>query len=143
MAWNIGGPVLVPFDFGDSSHRAVDKALGLVLNPSQVHIVHAVPAFIPLAPEGMPIEWADDQQRLDQTLLMLQQEFQDPRYGAVHLHVLIGDPASVCTEYATEIAAELIVIPSHGRTGLARLILGSVAEGILRHSKCPVLVLKI
>lgn len=143
MVWNISGTVLVPFDFGDSSHRAVDKALGLVLNPAQVHIVHAIPAFIPLAPEGMPIEWSDDQQRVEQSLIALQNEFKDERYGALKLHVLIGDPASVCTEYAAEIGAELIVIPSHGRTGLARLILGSVAEGILRHSKCPVLVLKI
>lgn len=143
MVWKIDGKILVPFDFGDSSHRAVDKALELVASPSQINIVHAIPTFIPLAPEGMPIEWSDDHERLEQAKRLLLEEFKGDRYTGVQMSVLVGDPGIVCTEHATEIGAELIVLPSHGRTGLARLILGSVAEEILRHSKCPVLVLKI
>ena len=45
-------------------------------------------------------------------------------------------------DFAQEKKAELIVLPSHGRTGLTRLLLGSVAEKVVRLAHCPVLVLK-
>ncbi len=53
-----------------------------------------------------------------------------------------GDPGLVITDYATEIGAGLIVIPSHGYHGLKRLVLGSVAERVIRHADCSVLVLR-
>jgi len=45
-------------------------------------------------------------------------------------------------ELANNIETDLIVIPSHGYTGLKKMFLGSIAQGVVRHSKCPVLVLK-
>ena len=55
---------------------------------------------------------------------------------------VIGDPGHEITEYAEEIGASLIITPSHGRTGLSRLLIGSVAERVVRLAKCPVMVLK-
>jgi nucleotide-binding universal stress UspA family protein len=49
----------------------------------------------------------------------------------------------VCVDRAEAIDAELIIVPSHGRSGFSRLLLGSVAERIVRLAKCPVLILKI
>ena len=60
----------------------------------------------------------------------------------VKAHVLTGDPGTTITDYANEHAADLIVIPSHGYHGMKRLVLGSVAERVIRHAHCSVLVLR-
>lgn len=147
MVWKIEGPIVVPYNFGDSSHLAIDKALQLALSSTQIHVVHAVAPMVALAADGMPMEWSEDQARLEQSLVALRQEFSksggDPRFAAMKLEAFVGDPGFVCSERAQELGAELMIIPSYGRSGLVRLILGSVAEDILRQSKCPVLVLKI
>jgi nucleotide-binding universal stress UspA family protein len=56
--------------------------------------------------------------------------------------VLDGAPIDSIVEYALAIGADLIVIGSHGRTGLPRLFLGSVAEGVIRNAATPVLVVR-
>ncbi len=53
-----------------------------------------------------------------------------------------GDPESVILEVAKEIGADLIVMGTHGRTGLRRILLGSVAEHVLRKAPCPVLTVR-
>jgi nucleotide-binding universal stress UspA family protein len=55
---------------------------------------------------------------------------------------LLGEPAHGIADYAQDKKAELIVIPSHGRTGITRLLIGSVAERVVRLAHCPVLVLR-
>ncbi|MEM9980447.1 MAG: universal stress protein, partial [Cyanobacteria bacterium P01_D01_bin.2] len=63
-------------------------------------------------------------------------------YDGIHIEVVIGDTTSKIVDYAQEIDADLIVMPSHGRKGVSRFLLGSVAENIVRLSHCPVLILK-
>jgi nucleotide-binding universal stress UspA family protein len=59
-------------------------------------------------------------------------------------HVFLqGDPAAEITRYATEAGMDLIVMGTHGRTGLERLLLGSVAEKVMRDALCSVLVVKL
>jgi nucleotide-binding universal stress UspA family protein len=58
------------------------------------------------------------------------------------VEVRIGDPGAEIVKVATELKAGLIVMPSHGRTGLKHLLLGSVAERVVRTATCPVLVLR-
>jgi nucleotide-binding universal stress UspA family protein len=59
-------------------------------------------------------------------------------------HVLLeGDPAGQIVSYAAESAIDLIVMGTHGRTGLERLLMGSVAEKVLRDAPCSVLVVKL
>ena len=53
-----------------------------------------------------------------------------------------GDPGLMIADYAADVQADLIVMPSHGYHGVKRLLLGSVAERVLRHANCPVLVLR-
>ena len=60
----------------------------------------------------------------------------------MHVDVEFGDPGNQIVDFAERISAELIVIPSHGRTGIERLLLGSVAERVARLAPCPVLVLR-
>ena len=143
MAWSVSKTILVPYDFSTHSRVAVDKALAIADSPSQVHVLHVLPTFIPLAPEGFPVEGIDDRVRLEYTQKALQEEFADPKYAQVVKEVLIGDPGTLCADRAKALNAELIVIPSHGRSGLTRLVLGSVAERVVRLAQVPVLVLKI
>jgi nucleotide-binding universal stress UspA family protein len=58
------------------------------------------------------------------------------------LEVVFGAPAEEIAQFAQRDQSELIVLPSHGRTGLARLMIGSVAERVVRLAHCPVLVLR-
>lgn len=53
-----------------------------------------------------------------------------------------GQPAEAIAEFARVMQAELLVIATHGRTGLTRTLLGSVAEQVVRHAPCPVLVVR-
>lgn len=54
-----------------------------------------------------------------------------------------GAPAEVILAYAKENQIDLIVMSTHGRTGLARLVFGSVAESVLHHANCPVLLVRV
>ena len=63
--------------------------------------------------------------------------------GATPLEFLaIGTPAEEIVRAAQDWPADMIVIASHGRSGVRRLLLGSVAEGVMRHAACPVLVVR-
>lgn len=64
-----------------------------------------------------------------------------PRVTIEH-RLLEGDPATVIAESAQEAGADLIVMGTHGRTGFTRLIMGSVAENVLRQASCPVLTVR-
>ena len=143
MAWSINKSILVPYDFSDHCMTAVDRALEIADTPSQVHVLHVLPTFVPLAPEGFPVEAIDDRVRLDAAHKALDEEFAESKYAGVSKEILIGDPAAITAERATAIEADLIVLPSHGRSGFTRLMLGSVAEQIVRHAQVPVLVVKI
>lgn len=60
----------------------------------------------------------------------------------VEYHLVTGDPATAIVRLADEIKADLIVLGTHGRTGLLHMLIGSTAESIVRHAKCPVLTFK-
>jgi nucleotide-binding universal stress UspA family protein len=66
----------------------------------------------------------------------------DPRIPVRHVF-LEGDPAEEIVRYGRDAGADLIVMGTHGRTGLERLLLGSVAEKVLRDASCSVLVIKL
>ena len=65
----------------------------------------------------------------------------DPGVPYEH-RLMIGSPATAIVEMAEREKVELIVMPTHGRTGLMRLLMGSVAEEVVRKAKCPVLTVK-
>lgn len=60
----------------------------------------------------------------------------------VFTHALFGDPAKAIVAMAEDVDAELIIVGTHGRRGIKRLVLGSVAEEVMRSASCPVLVMR-
>ncbi len=60
----------------------------------------------------------------------------------IHEHVLVGPPAKELSRAARSVGADLVIVGTHGRRGVGRLVLGSVAEAILRQAPCSVLVVR-
>ena len=85
----------------------------------------------------------DDQSRIEHTLRALAEKFPPGEYGKLDFEVKLGDAGSVAARVAEELGTDLIVLGSQGRTGLSRMVLGSVAERVARLASCPVLIMKL
>lgn len=141
MAWEAKKCIVVPVDFSDASTAAVDEALNLVDAAEHVHVIHVLPA-LEVAEPGVIWKTIDNASREEHAKQALGEKFADAKYGGIQFEVAFGDPGDQIAEFARRIGADLIVTPTHGRSGLNRLLLGSVAERVLRFAACPVLVLK-
>ncbi len=141
MNWIPKSKVVVPIDFSEESFEALDTALQMVDDPAKIDVVHVVQGFSPTEP-GEFWYTIDAANRTQQVKQSLADRLTDGKYAAVKVHVLYGNPGTEIASYAQECGADLIVLPSHGRRGLTRLLIGSVAERVVRLAHCPVLVLR-
>lgn len=141
MSWFPKRTVVVPVDFSDDSLAAVDTALDMVADPSGVQVIHVLPEASMMDPDPVWLE-IDNANRSERTIDALRQRLPGERYEKIQIEIDFGDPGYRIADFAQRIGAELIIIPSHGRTGLGRMLLGSVAERVIRLSHCPVLVLR-
>ena len=141
MSWLPRKTVVTPIDFQDESFEACDLALELAADPASVHVVHVLPRLSPMEPG---VTWGEltDDVRTEKTEQAIRDRLSDARYAQVQIHVAVGSAAKEITKHAEHVDADLIVLPSHGRTGGARLLLGSVAEHVARLAHCPVLILR-
>jgi nucleotide-binding universal stress UspA family protein len=136
--------VLTPTDFSDQSCEAVEVALAMVSRQEQVTILHVAPPKNAFAwgDPAVILETVSDESRAEHLRQEIRNRFSDEKFDGVTLEVLFGSPAEEIANYAENNQTELIVLPSHGRTGLTRLMIGSVAERVVRLAHCPVLVLR-
>lgn len=141
MSWCPKNCVVVPIDFSEESFRALDVGLELANEPGRLHIVHVLQDLSPLE-AGEVWGVIDPQARIDGARRALQEKLATTRFANVSAEVMLGDPATCIAHYAQDLHADLIVLPSHGRTGLTRLLIGSTAERVVRLAHCPVLVLR-
>jgi nucleotide-binding universal stress UspA family protein len=139
--------VVVAYDFSPSSGQALARAVEVAARAPQ-HVLHIIAVLDPHdratsggSMEGVTYETAD---RLQQMILeRVTAAFADrPTASEVQffVHARIGKPAAEILGLASEVGADLIFIGSHGKTGLDRLLLGSVSERVVREAGCPVLV---
>jgi nucleotide-binding universal stress UspA family protein len=108
-----------------------------------LHVVEghdAIPHGAPLAP---PIEEPAPPQEVEEAMARLEERRSAYGEGVeLSLDVVVGgDAAKEIVEYAEAQDVDLIAVATHGRTGFRHMVLGSVAEAVVRHSKVPVLVL--
>jgi len=141
MSWFTKKCVVVPFDFSDESVKGLEAARELVDNLKNIHVIHVLFTIIAGEP-GMSFEALDNEARRRDVQRAFRERLKGSRFAGVDLCVRLGDAGHEIASYAEQLGAELIVMPSHGRTGLKRLLLGSVAEKIVRLAHCPVLILK-
>jgi nucleotide-binding universal stress UspA family protein len=133
--------VLVPFDFSNSAHGALRVARAFVARPDHVTVLHVIAASAPAGPGTSFVEF-DEASVKSQAHRALREAVEKAGFPEFHAEVRAGKPPDVVTEYAREQDSELIIIPSHGRRGMERFFLGSVAERVVRLAPCPVLVLR-
>jgi nucleotide-binding universal stress UspA family protein len=134
-------PIVAPVDFSHEADRAVEAAVELSGNTAHVTVVHVTAPIVIVEPVVM-YDIISDETRCEQLKQSLKERYDAPKYQGVNFEVRLGDPGLEIVKLATELKAGLIVMSSHGRTGLAHLLLGSVAERVVRTAKCPVLVLR-
>lgn len=141
--------ILVPIDGSATSDRALQEAIKLANSECQLRLVYVLEEIYLLDAEGYAyIDYAALQQAVRntgaRTLALAAEKVQ--RSGATAESALLeasGERiASVIVSEAQQWQADLIVIGTHGRSGLNRLLLGSVAEGVVRMASVPVLLVR-
>jgi nucleotide-binding universal stress UspA family protein len=130
--------ILVPTDFGPASEAALTYGRELAHQfDAALHLIHVTENPFLRAGVG-------DRRSLEDTAARWLQERlteADRRKGAVAIVEQSDEPAKEILRYAKSTKIDLIVMGTHGRTGLARLALGSVAEAVVRAAPCPVLTM--
>ncbi|MDD2699742.1 MAG: universal stress protein [Sideroxydans sp.] len=140
--------ILVPVDGSPTSQRALQEALQQGDNATQVRLLHVVPSYVTLT-EGYEFIDYEELHKAARTTgeHILADAAEQVRQAGRTAETEIRDAgseriASVIEDEAQRWQADLIVIGTHGRTGLNRLLLGSVAEGVVRVSTMPVLLIR-
>jgi nucleotide-binding universal stress UspA family protein len=140
--------ILVPLDGSELAELAVTNAFGLAqLSQADITVLQVIhPAEDVIGAEtGHPIYL--DQQWENQRILALKYLI-EVRQGmgaddrTVHLAVEMGQPAETIIDYAHKHSVDLIVMATHGRSGLKRWVYGSVADKVLRGASLPVLLVR-
>ena len=133
--------ILTSTDFSPSSDAALAMATALARDSgAKLLIVHV--EEIPLATGGAEYLYSVPEPATQELKEMLSEVVpRDPSVPFEH-HLLAGDPAEAIIRTAEQENVDMIVIGTHGRTGLTRLLMGSVAEAVVRRASCPVLTVK-
>lgn len=133
--------ILCATDFSERSNAAFHLACSLARDlEARVIVLHVAVQPVVVYGEGMVATLAEPEfEGLRQELDKLQSP--EPNV-AVERHLVEGDPAQEILHQAKLIPCDLIILGTHGRTGLNRLLLGSVAEQVMRKATCPVLTVR-
>jgi universal stress protein A len=146
--------ILCPLDFSDYSVRALKAATELagIFNAQIIthHVITDIPSIgtaygvVNYSPKTINMQkFMEEMEKTSfQELNRLVQQFGSQKI-VYDKKVTIGIPADEIVQLAETEHVDLIVLTTHGRTGLSRVFMGSVAEGVIRHAPCPVLSLRI
>ena len=138
--------ILFATDFSEASAGAAEQAIYLAgLTGANLHVLHVIDELAESQRVMVPSEAFQTLQKEVEL-----QAFKDlesfcrkvPQTIVTTSHAVIGKPFQKILETATEVAADLIVVGTHGRTGIEHVIVGSTAERIVRRSSVPVLTVR-
>ncbi|MEJ2760771.1 MAG: universal stress protein [Gammaproteobacteria bacterium] len=138
--------LLVPVDFSDASVAAFTAARDLCAAlEGEMKVVHIHQLQVPYVGDGgFYVPEMDE----DEVLKERENELADfvKKHGEndveISREVRLGDPETEINEMAGEYQADLIIMGTHGRTGLSHLLMGSVTESVLRHANVPILAVR-
>lgn len=133
--------IVLPFDFSESADRALAWAADLqrTVGAGPIQMVHAInsrPAGIPDVSVQMLIPNEDEILGLEGS--MRQAALRHGAEASATVVIAASNVGDIIVDAARAAGAELIVMGTHGRTGVMRFFLGSVAEHVVRHAECPV-----
>lgn len=137
--------IVVPTDFSPASEAALRTAMDLALQlDADVHVLHVWQLPIYTVPDGYFIMGAETTARLveglEESLATLVAEHRTREGVTLHTHLREGSPEGEIHRFVSEIDASMIAMGTHGRRGLSHLLLGSVAEKVIRSARVPVVV---
>ena len=139
--------IVVPTDFSEHSAKAVEAAFMLAKKHDAT--VSLIYVFVPLAlalPADTIVDgtdfYAQASSKLEAELKAEQKRLAEKGLKNVSAKFVSGIPHVEINAFAKDQKADLIIMGSHGRTGVAHAVLGSVAEKVVRTASCPVLVIK-
>jgi nucleotide-binding universal stress UspA family protein len=131
--------ILLPIDFDGNSTAALDLARHFAAaGDVTLHLAHAM-AILQTTGRASSVVVAREKDVERMLEKIAREHLQNYQY---EVHTRIGDTASAILEVAHDLRADLIIMPTHGRHGLPRLLLGSVAEAVVRDAPCPVLTVR-
>ena len=143
MEWFKNKTIVVPVDFSEDSLNAVKVARQQLADEERdLHIIHVLPELPAATYPGLTANPLDDDARKREATGEIRKAISEFASDDICLEIRVGDAGHEIVEFAKEISADLIVMPSHGRSGISRVLLGSVAERVTRHAPCPVLILR-
>jgi nucleotide-binding universal stress UspA family protein len=133
--------ILHPTDFSEHSQAAFELACALARDYSaELIVLHVNRSTAIFAPDGIAVA-APTEEPLGARAKLAQVRPVDPRVRVEH-RLIEGEPAEQILKAAAASGADLIVLGTHGTTGLMRVLMGSVAEDVLRKAPCPVLTVR-
>lgn len=131
--------ILVPIDFSQDSEHAVDCAIGLAKQfQARLTLLHAI--YVPEAAEVNLAAYLEKIQSESDRQMAVRRKRVDDAGVAADVLTVLGAPSQTIVETARDKQADLIVMGTHGRTGLRHMLIGSVAERVVRLAPCPVMV---
>jgi nucleotide-binding universal stress UspA family protein len=131
--------ILYPTDFSSHSNQAYFHAVAL----AEKHGASLTIMYVYVPSSGTPATHGQGGSDRDHWREQLEQIRPVDTRIPVHHAFLEGDPAAEIVRYAADAGIDLVVMGTHGRTGLERLLMGSVAEKVMRDAPCSVLVVKL
>jgi nucleotide-binding universal stress UspA family protein len=138
--------ILVPSDFSECSNAAVRYGLELARRfDAKVHLLHVIqdPATQPWAAEGLSIPLLDAVEQWQKSAKeRLGASVPGPDAGRVTVVTVVATPYPEILRYAEANAVDLIVMGTHGRSGVSHMLLGSITERVVRRAPCPVLTVR-
>lgn len=140
--------ILTAIDFSENSEIAFDYALTLAAKfDAELTIMHVINEPVDLRGFYVPhISFEQLEKEIEEGAVKMMDNFCSTRMGAFANYrtaIVTGVPYDEITRKAEEIGASLIVLGTHGRTGLDHLIFGSTAERVVRSAKCPVMTIRL
>lgn len=135
--------ILVPTDFSETSDRALDYAVRLAgVFGATLHLMHVVE--MPLIADPLPgaMMWAYPSPAVMEEARHFLEDLRARVCVRSRIEIGKGVPWRAILAYADEMPIDLIVMATHGRRGIARVLLGSTTEAVLRRAKCPVLSIR-
>lgn len=133
--------VVVPIDFSSASMPALREALQLAKTSNAVRVIHVMPKLDAVSP-GVVWGGVTDESRHKHVSTYMETFLSSHDIEGVQTDILIGDPGHEIAKYADDCKADLIVIATHGHHGMRRVMLGSVAERVIRHAHCSVMAVR-
>jgi nucleotide-binding universal stress UspA family protein len=131
--------ILIPLDFSPDAERALDDAIELAqcfqARLTLLHVIH----LPPMADTHVAFYLAEIEAGAQQGMETYHKRVQEAGVAAT-IRIAHGVPFQEIIDIAKDSAADLIMMGTHGRTGMPHLLLGSVAERVVRLAPCPVLV---